>query len=283
MDPLLIKSITRYSAVGVVALIGLILCTSSISCVPAGHVGVVTTFGKVEDDPLDSGINLVAFWRKVHYMSIQTQEEKETASTPTKEGLSVHLESSLLFSLRKDAAVRMYRDVGKDYAKVVLEPSFRSALRGATVKHASQDLYTASRSDIESELEKTLRLILDGYGINCERVLLRDMQLPPSVKEAIERKQAADQDAQQMEFVLKKAKQEAERKAIEAKGIADAQVIIKKDLDDNYIRYLWVMALKEHSGAVIYVPTGSDGLPFFREVHPSRDASKTPPEKKKQP
>lgn len=281
MDPLLIKSIVRYATAGVVALVGLILCTSSISCVPAGHVGVVTTFGKVENDPLDSGLNFVAFWRKVHFMSIQTQEEKEVADTPTKEGLSVHLESSLLFSLRKDSAVKMYRDVGKDYTKVVLEPSFRSALRGATVKHASQDLYTASRSEIESELEKSLRTILDGYGINCERVLLRGMNLPPSVKEAIERKQAADQDSQQMEFVLKKAKQEADRKVIEAKGIADAQMIIKKDLDENYIRYLWVMALKEHSGAVIYVPTGNDGLPFFREVHPPKEAGKNGPEKKK--
>ncbi len=202
-------------------------------------------------------------------MSIQTWEIKEMAKTPTKEGLSVDLESSLLYSLRKDAAAKMFRDVGQNYDRVIIEPTYRSALRNATVKHASQDLYTASRTEIESDLEKSIKATLDVYGINCEKVLLRDMQLPPTVKEAIERKQAADQDSQQMEFVLKKAKQEAERKAIEAKGIADAQVIIKKDLSHEYLVYLWIEALKEgakHNNAVIYVPTGGDGMPMFRTL-----------------
>jgi regulator of protease activity HflC (stomatin/prohibitin superfamily) len=253
---------------GVCAFVLLALCFLSFACVPAGHVGVVTTFGDISDDILESGLHWpVAPWRRIVSMSVQTQQEKERANAPVKGGLSVTLEASILYSLRKESAADMYRRVGKDYAYVIMEPAFRSALRSATAKHAAEDLYSAERSSVEADIEKGVQMLFDKHGLMCERVLLRDMELPPTIKASIERKLAADQDAQQMEFVITKARKEAERKAIEAKGIADAQVIIKKDLDDNYIRYLWVEALKVHSGAVIYVPTGADGLPFFREVH----------------
>jgi prohibitin 1 len=249
-------------------LIGLFLfwmfCTTAV---PSGHVGVVTTFGRVHDDALPSGIHVIAPWRWVTKLSVQTKEDKETAEVPTREGLSVSLEASLLYSLSHDKATDVFRTVGNDYEKVLVIPQFRSALRGATSHYDAKDLYTANREQIEESLTKSVKATLAERGIHCEAVLLRDVQLPRVVKDRIEAKLAADQDAQRMTFVLVKEKQEAERKRVEAQGIADAQKIIKTELDDNYIRYAWIQALKEHQGAIIYVPTGQDGLPFFKEVH----------------
>jgi regulator of protease activity HflC (stomatin/prohibitin superfamily) len=239
--------------------------------VPAGHVGVVTTFGEVTPQPLPSGLHLIAPWRSVHRLSVQTKEQKETVNAPTREGLTVHLEASLLYSLEGDKASGMFKDVGDKYDEVVVFPQFRSALRGATSHYEAKDLYTASREKIEEDLAKSVRTSLGLRGVLVEQVLLRDVQLPPMVKERVEAKLAAEQDAQRMQFVLQKTTQEAEQKRVEAKGLADAQAIIKKELSHEYLIYMWIKSLEEnskHGNTTVYIPTGSDGMPFFKTVGP---------------
>lgn len=266
-------NVLRYGSFGCLTGIGFILLLTSISCVPAGHVGVVTTFGKVSDDTVSEGVNLVAPWRSVKKMSLRTREDKEVASCPTREGLSIDLEVSILYSLNKDRAAEIYRTVGEDYEKVLVVPQFRAALRDTTTHYEAKDLYTANRDKIEQGLLKAVTATLAERGITCEGVYLRNIELPKAVRERIEAKLAADQDAQRMEFVLQKTKQEAEQRRVEAKGIADAQVIIKKDLDHAYLQYLWIEALKEsakHNNATIYVPTGGDGMPMFLRVKDSQ-------------
>jgi regulator of protease activity HflC (stomatin/prohibitin superfamily) len=202
-------------------------------------------------------------------MSIQTKESKEKADVPTKEGLTVHVELSVIYNIKSDSAASIYQNIGEKYEDVVVIPMVRSVLRDVTSRYEAKDLYTANRSQIEAALVKDLTEIFARNGILVQSVLLRDVQLPPSLKERIEAKLAADQDAQRMAFVLQKEKQEAERKVVEAKGIADAQQIIKKDLSHEYLIYLWIEALKEgakHNNAVIYVPTGGDGMPLFKGV-----------------
>src|SRR5579862_6287675 len=138
-------------AIGVF-LLGFLLLIMLFSCwgsVPAGHVGIVTSFGAVSDDVLEPGLHFVPFWQKVHRMSIQTLEDKEVADVPTMEGLSVSLECSLIYSLKPDKAVVVYKGIGENYKEVVVIPQFRSALRGATVKYEAKDLYTAHRAEIE--------------------------------------------------------------------------------------------------------------------------------------
>src|SRR5204863_1219971 len=120
-------------------------------------------------------------------------------------------------------------------------------------------------------LEKAVRVLLGERGIVCEKVLLRNIALPSMVKIAIEKKLAAEQEALQMQFVIQKEEKEADRKRVEAKGIADSQQIIQGTLTDPYLRYLWIESLKtasSHNGTIIYVPTGHDGIPFFKEVSP---------------
>jgi len=243
-----------------------VFCTTKV---PAGHVGVVATFGSVGDEVLDEGLHLIKPWKWVIDQSLQTKERKESGEVPTKEGLSVKMDASILYRLSKGKAAEIYRSVGKDYEKVLVESQFRSAMRSATVQFEAKDLYTANREHIEGELLRVISEMLTPRGIIVEAVLLRDITLPGLVSGRIEAKLAADQDAQRMQFVLLKESQEAERRRIEAKGIADAQQIIKKDLDGPYLTYLWIAALKEcaqHNNATIYVPTGHDGMPMFKQV-----------------
>lgn len=237
--------------------------------VPAGHVGVVTSLGKMDENVLEEGPHLVLPWKGVNRFSLQTRADMEQADAPTKEGVTVSLEATLLFSISKVKAVELLRAVGTNFEEVVVKPTFRSVLRAETKHHKAEDLYTAKSDEVQAQVTKAVEEALAKYGIVCQGVLLRNIRLPNTIKERVEAKLAADQDAQRMEFVLRQAQQEAERKAVEAKGIADAQAIIKKDLDHNYLVYLWIEALKEsaiHKNATIYVPTGADGMPLFKAV-----------------
>jgi regulator of protease activity HflC (stomatin/prohibitin superfamily) len=264
-------------AVGVLAALAVILGTVFAGCgvttVAAGHAGVVSTFGEVNEAVLDAGITWLAPWRSIHELSLQTKEDKEAASVPTKEGASVQLEASLLYSLAKDRAAEVYRTVGKNYEEVLVQSQFRSALRGATTHYKAEDLYTANREKIEGEIFAAVKEALAKRGIVAEAVMLRGMELPKVVSSRIEAKLGAEQDNLRMTFVLQQAQKESERKVIEAKGIADAQAIIKKDLDHHYLVYLWIEALKEcaqHKNATIYVPTGPDGMPMFKAAGPAK-------------
>ena len=149
----------------------------------------------------------------------------------------------------------------------VVSPYFKNAVRDVTAEFLPEAFYSAERGMIEHKISEKLRKEFELRGLVVESVMLLEPVLPELVRQRIEAKVGAEQDAARMEYVLKQKELEAKAKVAEAKGIAEAQTIIKKDLDDNYIRYLWVMALKEHSGSIIYVPTGNDGLPFFKPVH----------------
>ena len=252
--------------VGALALLYFMLCLFFGSYqIPPGHKGVVMSYGKVESIE-DEGLVVVKFWKSVVKFPVQIQAEEEDGFVPTKEGLSCQLATSLTFRIRSEKVIDLYREVGLDYQKKLVERSFQSAIRTVTARHTAEHLYTGTRDQIEGEILIETRTLLESYGFICDQVLMKAVHLPDRVKASIELKQSADQDNQRMVFVLQQAKQEAERKAIEAKGIADAQELIQQKLTDQYIRWAWVQALKEHSGAIIYVPTGNDGLPFFKEV-----------------
>jgi regulator of protease activity HflC (stomatin/prohibitin superfamily) len=243
----------------------------SVTTVPSGSVGIVTTFGKVDSQPLPEGLHLVAPWRSVYPLSVRTQEVKEVMEVPTKEGLTINLEVSLLFALDSARASEVFQKVGPNYLQVVVEPQFRSATRGVTVNYEAKDLYTAKRAVVERELETATSLLLQERGLTCDKVLLRKIELPPAVKGAIDQKMAAEQESQAMEFKLQIERQKADQKKIEAEGTAQAQRIITETLNENYIRYLWVKALEtaaQNRATVIYVPTGKDGLPMLAPITP---------------
>ncbi|MBI1992037.1 MAG: prohibitin family protein [Candidatus Omnitrophica bacterium] len=250
----------------------------SIRIVPAGHVGVVDLFGTVSPNALKSGLNLVNPLAKVVTMSIRTQEDKETMSVPSKEGLTIELEISALFHLAPDKAVEVYKTVGPQYAEVLFVPQFRAAARGVTGGSEAKALYTSEREVLGKTIFEHLQMLVQERGIAVENILLRKVALPPTVRDAIERKLRAEQEFEQMKFVNQREEMEAERKRIEARGVRDSQAIIAETLSPQYLNYLWIRNLAENQN-VIYVATEAN-MPIFRSVEPRGSA---PSEQKRTP
>ncbi len=248
--------------------IGLIIgiVFSAVRVVPAGYVGVVDTFGQVADRPLNSGINFVNPLSRIIYMSIRTQEDKETMSVPSKEGLNISLDISVLYKLDPAKAVDIYKTVGWDYQSVILLPQYRAAARGVTVAHEAKALYTSEREMLSQSIQESLSNLIAGRGVIVERILLRAMTLPPMVSGAVEQKLKAEQEAERMKFILQKEQQEAERKRVEAAGIRDAQGIIDQSLTSQYLQYLWINTLNQNPN-VIYVATEAN-MPMVRAINP---------------
>ncbi len=255
-----VAPVAALTAVGLV--IGVLI--GSIRVVPAGHVGVVDLFGVVDPRPLRSGLNMVNPLVRIIPVSIRTQEDKEIMSVPSREGLTVDLEISTLYRLQPEAAAEVYRTVGHDYADVVFRPQFRAVVRGVTSSSDAKALYTAEREVLASQIQEHLQQMVKDRGLVIESVLPRKITLPPTVRDAIEQKLKAEQDAERMKFVLQRETQEAERKRVEAQGIRDAQAIIAESLTDQYLHYLWINTLNQNSN-VIYVATEAN-MPLFRTV-----------------
>jgi regulator of protease activity HflC (stomatin/prohibitin superfamily) len=247
-------------------ILGVVLLGSMFTVVPAGHVGVQVLFGKVYPEVLPEGLHLINPLMSVRNMSIRTQEIFEHAESPSKEGLNVVLEASLLYHVNPEAAARLYQLVGPQYDQVVLTPQFRSAIRGVTVQHEAKDLYTSGRELIANQIAEDLKKTMAERGLILEEILLRRIQLPQMVEAAINEKLAAEQQAQRMQFVLAKETQEAERKRIEAKGIQDFQNIVSQGLSEPLLRWKGIEATKNlaesHNSKVIIIG-GRDGLPLI--------------------
>src|SRR3989338_606610 len=237
---------------------------SAIRIVPAGYVGVVDFFGQVSPRALSSGINFVNPLAKVISLSIRTQEDKETMEVPSKEGLNVALDLSVLYKLDPAKAVEVYKTIGSGYKEVILIPQYRAAARGVTVSHEAKALYTSERELLTQGIDDSLKNLIANRGVIIERVLLRAITLPTVVSGAIEQKLKAEQDAEKMKFILQKEQLEAERKRVEAGGIRDAQTIINQSLTAQYLHYLWINTLNLNPN-VIYVATEAN-MPLFRSV-----------------
>lgn len=266
-----IKPIIITTVVGL--LIGVVL--GAVRVVPAGYVGVVDFFGNVSPRFLNSGINLVNPLAKVVNMSIRTQEDKETMNVPSKEGMNVALDVSVLYKLDPSKAVDIYKTVGQDYQDVILLPQYRAAARGVTVAHEAKALYTSEREMLAQGIHDSLKNLIGDRGIIVERLLLRAINLPPIVSGAIEQKLKAEQEAERMKFILQKETQEAERKRIEAAGIRDSQEIIAQSLSPQYLHYLWINTLNQNPN-VIYVATEAN-MPLFRTVNPDDELLRKKP------
>ncbi|MBP8976194.1 MAG: prohibitin family protein [Bacteroidetes bacterium] len=258
-------------ASGITAIIFLLIALSQcFTVIPAGHVGVVDFFGTVSANTLKSGINLVNPMARVIKLSIKTQEIKEVMDVPSKEGLTVKLELSVLFHLDPEKAAEVYKTVGENYVSVILEPQFRSVARGVTAGYEAKALYTSEREMLAQIIMTDLQKIVGPRGIIVESSPLRQITLPPGLTAAIEEKLRAEQESQRMQFVLAKERQEADRKRIEAQGISDFQNIVAKGISDQLLRWKGIEATEKLANSqntkVIVIGAGKDGLPLILDT-----------------
>ncbi len=247
---------------------GIFAFVQIFTVIPAGTVGVVDFLGTVSDQTLKPGVNLVNPMARIIKYSFKTQEIKETMTVPSKEGLSVNLELSLQFRLDPSKTNEIYKSIeGGDYLNVILVPQFRSVTRGVTAKYEAKALYTASRKQLEDEIVNELMHLVSDRGIIIEKAPLRQVALPERLTKSIEEKLQAEQESQRMSFILQKEEQEADRKRIEAKGIADFQTIVSNGINENLLKWKGIEATEKLANSpnskVIVIGSGKDGLPLI--------------------
>jgi len=245
----------------------LILLWASVAYVPAGNVGVLTLFGRVTGEVLSEGTHFVNPFKVNNTLSVRTQTLKETASVPSNEGLIIALDTSLLFRLNASRAAEVWQTVGPRYEDVVVEPNLRSVIRSVTSMHTANALYSGEREKVAQQMFTELSTELAKRGIIVENILLRDIQLPPTLKASIEQKQQAEQESLAMSFRLQKEKQEAERKRIEAAGIRDFQQIVAQGISPQLLEWKGIEATetlaKSPNSKVVVIGGGKNGLPLI--------------------
>ena len=257
----------RLLAIGAVALVLIILIFSSIARVDSGNVGVLILFGRVTGEVLPEGVHLINPFKSNHELSIRTQELKESASVPSSEGLVMNLDTSLIYHLNPDKASEVYQKIGPDYMSVLIEPNLRAAIREATASHSANALYTGEREMVAKQIHDQLTDKLGQRGVLVESVLLRDIQLPSTLKSSIEAKQQAEQEALAMSFRLQKETQEAQRKRIEAAGIRDFQQIVAQGISPQLLEWKGIEATenlaKSGNAKVVVIGNSKNGLPLI--------------------
>lgn len=235
-----------------------ILIFSSVVQVGPGQVGVQILFGSVQDNVLHSGLNFINPLITVEEMDIKTQaytmsgvqdegrqKDDDAISTLSNDGLTIKLDVTIWYRLNATDAPQVYRTIGTDYAEKIVRPAIRTALRDVSVAYSATDIYSQKREDFVRDVTKNLEEAFFGRGIILERVLLRNVELPEKVRAAIDEKIAAEQKAQQMVYILQKERQEAERKRVEAQGIADYNRIVSQSINDQVLQLKGIEATLE--------------------------------------
>jgi regulator of protease activity HflC (stomatin/prohibitin superfamily) len=224
----------------------------------AGQIGVKTLFGKVQNDVLYSGLHFINPLLEIRRMDIKTQNytmsgvhDEGTKSGDdairvlTADGLEVTIDLTVLYKLLPSEAPKLVRETGEDYTDKIVRPLTRTKIRDNSVYYEAVALYSNKRDEFQQRIFKSIEDDFKKRGLVLEQLLVRNITLPQSVKATIEQKINAEQDAQKMQFVLLKEKQEAERKRVEAQGIADYQRIINTGLTDNQLQYEQIKAYLE--------------------------------------
>ncbi len=253
-----------------VGLVSLILAaTQTLTVIPAGSVGVVDFFGRVSPRPLYAGVNIVNPFANVIKMDVKTQERREEMRVPSQEGLTVGLEISVIFKLDGSMAPEVYKTIGREeeYIRKILQPNFRSVVRGVTAQYDAKALYTSMREVVAQNIQEQLDKATSVRGISIESTPLRQVVLPPDLSAAIEEKLRAEQESQRMEFVLQREGKEADRKRIEAQGIRDFNKTVAEGISDNFLRWKGIEATENlaasNNAKVVVIGSGKDGLPII--------------------
>ncbi|WP_298485727.1 prohibitin family protein [uncultured Maribacter sp.] len=248
-----------------------ILISKSAVTIGSGEAGVLyKTFGGgvVTDEPaMGEGFHIVAPWNKVYVYEVRQQEVFEKMQVLSSNGLEIKLDASAWFQPKMEFLGKLHQEKGADYVQRVLLPTIRSAARSVVGRYTPEQLYSSKRDAIQQEIYEETKKIVDGQYIQLNEILVRDVTLPPTIKEAIERKLKQEQESLEYEFRLVTAKKEAEKVTIEAQGKADANRILSASLTDKILQDKGIDAtikLSESPNAkVIVVGSGDSGLPLI--------------------
>lgn len=234
------------------------LASSCFVQIQAGQVGVKTLFGKIQEGILTEGLNVMNPMIDVRRFDARTQNYTMSAvhdegdkdgddaiRVLSSDGLEVSIDMTVLYKIIPEKAPDILRNLGVDYKEVVVRPITRTKIRDFAAYYDAVALYSTKRDEFQQRLFKSIEEEFKNRGLLLEQVLVRNIDLPESVKAAIEAKINAEQESQKMRFILDKERQEADRKRVEAQGIADYQRILTASLTDKLIQYEQIKAQKE--------------------------------------
>ncbi len=255
--------------------------TSCFVQINAGNIGVKSLFGNIKNEILGSGLHFVNPMYNIQELDVKTQNytmsgvndegEKQgddAIKVLTSDGLEVTIDLTVLYRIVSADAPKLLRETGNDYRDKIVRPITRTKIRDNAVYYQAVDLFGSKRDEFQQRIYKTIEADFKNRGLMLEQLLVRNITLPNSVKASIESKINAEQDAKKMEFVLLKEKQEAERKRVEAQGIADYQRIINTGLTDQQLQYEQIKAMKELalSANAKVIVMGKGGAPIILDA-----------------
>jgi regulator of protease activity HflC (stomatin/prohibitin superfamily) len=266
------------NTVGIVIIVlGLLL--SAVKVIDPGKIGVQVLFGKVQDNVLESGLHIINPLVDVTTFSIQTENYTMSARSGegqvqgddairvlSSDGLEVTIDLSVLYRVSPLKAPFILQNIGVNYEDKIVRPVTRTAIRDNAVNYQAVDLYSTKREEFQFKINKTITENFAKNGLEVQQVLVRNITLPATVRASIESKINAEQDAQKMQFVLQKERQEADRKRVEAQGIADYQKILSTGLSDKQLIYESIKAQKEIAlspNAKVIIIGGGKGNPIM--------------------
>jgi regulator of protease activity HflC (stomatin/prohibitin superfamily) len=254
-----------------ILIILIIVIAKSAITIGSGEAGVLyKTFGDgvvTDKPPLGEGFHLVAPWNKVHVYEVRQQEIFEQMNVLSSNGLDIKLEASAWYQPKYNELGKLHQEKSEQYKERVLLPAIRSAARSVVGRYTPEQLYSSKRDAIQTEIyEETKKIVEDQY-IQLNEVLVRDVTLPPTIKEAIERKLRQEQESLEYEFRIEKAEKEAERQRIEAQGKADANRILSASLTDKILQDKGIEATSKLADSpnskIVVIGSGKDGLPII--------------------
>jgi regulator of protease activity HflC (stomatin/prohibitin superfamily) len=253
-----LRSLSKPITSGALILMVVGIISACVVQIDAGQIGVQKLFGKIKNEVLPSGLHFINPFVNVIHVDIKTQnytmsgqhDEGEQAGDDairvlTADGLEVIIDLTVLYRVLPGDAPKLLRETGSDYNYKIVRPISRTAIRDNAVYYDAVSLYSTRRDEFQNRIFAALDKHMKARGLVLESLLVRNITLPASVKNVIEQKIQAEQEAQKMRFVLQKESQEAERKRVEAQGIADYQRIISEGLSDKQLQYESIKAMKE--------------------------------------
>lgn len=255
----------------IVIIVGLIILANTVVTIGSGEAGVLFKplgDGVVTNEPpMGEGFHIVAPWNSVYIYNVRQQAIDEKMVVLSSNGLDIKLDATIWFQPKYDQLGLLHQKRGEDYLDLLIKPAVRSATRSVVGRYKPEELYAQKRESIQNEMFQETKSLLENQFVQVNEILVRDVSLPQTIKDAIERKLKQEQESLEYEFRIEKAQKEKERQRIEAEGKAQANEILNSTLTDKVLKEKGIQATielsKSENAKVIVIGSGQEGMPII--------------------
>ncbi len=262
---------TSYIIAAVIILIVVLIFSGKMFLIiEAGERGVIFkpyTTGLDKDNIYGEGFHIIAPWNDMYIYNVREQQRDETMDVLDKNGLSINMDVTIRFNPTFDKIGYLHQQFGVNYINVLVIPELRSSVRQVAGRYGAEEIYSTKRAEVEQTIKEETRKVLAANFIDMKALLIRSINLPEQIKNAIESKLKQEQEALAYEFRLQREESEAERRRIEAEGIANYNRIINQSLTDAILKQRGIEATLQLSESpntkVIVIGSGKEGLPLI--------------------